>query len=55
MTGITSRSFTSPADFFGRFFEIFRGPGFRLTFSTIKARLREKILLTVSIANNCAQ
>ncbi|MBU2515720.1 hypothetical protein KJ966_30755 [bacterium] len=55
MTGIKSRSFISPVDFFKKFFRIFRVPGFRVTFKTINAGLREKILLTVSIANNCAQ
>lgn len=55
MTGISSRSFASPRDFFRKFFRIFGGPSFRITFKNIDAGLRERILLTVSIANNCAQ
>jgi len=55
MAEIRTRSFVSPIDFFGKFFSIFRGPTFFTTFKTIDARLREKILLTISVANNCAQ
>jgi len=55
MSNIKARSFISIGDFFGKFFGIFRGPTFITTFKTIPARLREKILLTISVANNCAQ
>lgn len=53
MTTIQKRTFLSFTDFIQRFGQIFKGPTFLMTFIKVDNRLREKILLTVSIANNC--
>lgn len=47
------RRFTSFSDFVRRFFDLFRGPTFLMTFLRVNGRLREKIILTVTVANNC--
>lgn len=48
---ITFDSFT---DFIKRFAAIFRGPMFITVFRKIDPVFREKLLLTVSMTNNCA-
>ncbi len=53
MGTIKMRTFSSVWDFGGKFFEIFRGATFFMTYSNIKGAFREKIKLTVAIANNC--
>jgi hypothetical protein len=47
-------TFISLSDFFSRLFDIFRGPMFITVFKKINPVFREKLLLTVSMANNCA-
>ncbi|HNX25710.1 MAG TPA: hypothetical protein PKG60_16810 [Spirochaetota bacterium] len=47
-------AFTSLYDFLKRFIDIFRGPMFISAFRKIDPVFREKLLLTVSMANNCA-
>ena len=47
-------SFTSFYDFIKRLINIFKGPMFITVFRKIDPAFREKILLTVSMSNNCA-
>lgn len=47
-------TFESLTDFFKRLADIFRGPTFISAFRRIDPLFREKLLLTVSMANNCA-
>lgn len=47
-------TFASPYDFLKRLVNIFRGPMFITVFRRIDPVFREKLLLTVSMANNCA-
>lgn len=47
-------TFVSFADFLKRFIDIFRGPSFVAVLRKTDPVFREKILLTVSMANNCA-
>ena len=54
MHKIKMRTFTSFFSFFSRLFDMFRGPSFHSAFKEIEDRLKEKVLLTVSISNNCA-
>ncbi len=48
------QTFESPGDFLFRFFSIFRGPTFLSTFRNVDPVFREKLLLVVSMANDCA-
>ena len=48
------KSFTSPIDFFIRLGAALKLPTFYATFRTVDSVLREKILLTVSIINDCS-
>ena len=50
---ITMRRFKSGLDFLVRLADIFRGPTFLMTFLRVEPRLREKVMLAVSVANNC--
>jgi hypothetical protein len=47
-------TFNSFLDFIIRLIDIFRGPTFIKVFRKINPVFREKLLLTVSMANNCA-
>jgi hypothetical protein len=47
-------TFTSIYDFIKRFTAIFKGPSFIAVYRKIDPVFREKILITVSMANNCA-
>jgi hypothetical protein len=47
-------SFISFYDFIKRLINIFKGPMFITVFRKIDPVFREKILLTVSMSNNCA-
>lgn len=47
-------TFTSFSDFIIRLIDIFRGPMFITIIRKIDPVFREKLLLTVSMANNCA-
>lgn len=47
-------TFGSLNDFIRRFFAVFRGPTFVSAIREIDPVFREKLLLTVSMANNCA-
>lgn len=53
INNITMRRFKSGLDFIGRFTDVFRGPTFIMTFLRVDRKLREKIMLAVSVANNC--
>jgi len=53
MGAIEMRKFRSFADFLARLADIFRGPTFLMTLLRVDPRLREKVLLAVSVANNC--
>ncbi len=50
---VTMRRFYSIGDFFTRFSGLFRGPSFISTLLKTDRIFREKILLTVTLANNC--
>ncbi|HNU93114.1 MAG TPA: hypothetical protein PKO25_14670 [Spirochaetota bacterium] len=50
---VTMRRFTSPGDFLSRLIAVFRGPSLISTLAGIDGLFREKILLTVTLANNC--
>ena len=47
------KRFISIRDFFQRFFALFKGPTFLMTFLKVDPRLREKILVKVSLVNAC--
>lgn len=53
MQKILMRRFTSHFDLLAKFAAMFRGATFIMTFPRTDARFREKILLAVSVANNC--
>jgi len=55
MSEIQVRKFKSVPDFFRKFGSIFLGPSFYYTFKRLNGKLREQVLLTVSVTNNCAQ
>jgi len=48
------RKFKSPWDGITRLIGLFSGPLFISTFMKTDRRLREKLLITVSLANNCS-
>jgi precorrin-2 methylase len=48
-------TFTSLSDFKSKFYSLFRGPTFYSTFTKLDKKLRKKIMITVSIANNCME
>ncbi len=50
----TSR-FTSMSDFKSKFYSLFTGPSFYSAFTKLDEKLRKKIMITVSIANNCTE
>ena len=50
----TSR-FTSLSDFKSKFYSLFTGPTFYSTFTKLERKLRKKVMITVSIANNCKE
>jgi hypothetical protein len=54
ISAIEKRSFESFADFFKKLIDIFKGPTFLMTFLKVDKILREKILLTISLSNNCS-
>ena len=47
--------FSSLPDFRSKFYSLFKGPTFYSTFTNLDDRLRKKIMITVSIANNCTE
>lgn len=53
MTGISKPTFSSPLDFCIRLVRLFKLPLFTLTFLKVDPLTREKILLTISMANQC--
>ena len=53
MQDINKLKFTSFSDFVQKLFRLFKGPTFLSTFINLDKKLREKIMITVSIANNC--
>jgi len=54
MTAIQMRKFKSPWDGITRLIGLLSGPLFISTFMKTDRRLREKLLITVSLANNCS-
>lgn len=53
MTHIFMRTFTSYRDLFMKGAAVFRGPTFLMTFLRVDPKSREKILLAVTVVNNC--
>lgn len=53
MNPYMSASFSSFSDFIKRFADMFKGPGFISAFRKIDPIFREKLMITVSMANNC--
>jgi len=53
MTENRLTTFVSTFDFFSRFIDFFRGPTYLGTFIMVNKKIRQMILITVSIANNC--
>ena len=53
MTEFNKIKFTSFSDFIQKTYGLFKGPTFFSTFVNLDSKLREKIIITVSIANNC--
>lgn len=53
MKNIAMRRFKTGFDFLARLADVFRGPTFLMTFLRVDPRLREKVMLAVSVANNC--
>jgi len=53
MSVIKKRTFESGADFFRKLFDVFRGPTVLMTLWKVDSIVREKVLLTLSISNNC--
>jgi hypothetical protein len=47
--------FSSLSDFRSKFYGLFTGPSFHSTFAKLDERLRKKVMITVSIANNCTE
>ena len=53
MSVIQKRTFKSSADFFSKLFDAFRGPTILMTLWRVNSIVREKVLLSLSISNNC--
>jgi len=47
--------FSSLSDFRSKLYDLFAGPSFYSTFSNLDKKLRKKVMITVSIANNCTE
>jgi hypothetical protein len=47
------RKFRSYGDMAAKLAGLFRGPTFLMTFLRVDSKLREKILLSVTVINNC--
>jgi len=47
--------FSSLSDFRSKFYSLFTGPTFYSTFAKLDEKLRKKVMITVSIANNCME
>ena len=55
MSGDSKGAFTSLSDFSSKFTGLFQGPSFYSAFTNLDKKLRKKIMITVSITNNCSQ
>ncbi len=53
MKDISMRKFTSSGEFFQTAVDMFRGPTFLGMLINVDGKFREKVILTVSFANNC--
>jgi len=53
MSTVQMRRFSSGSDFFIKLLKLFTGPTFIMTFLKVDKKFREKIFLTVAMANNC--
>ena len=47
--------FSSLSDFRSKFYSLFSGPSFYSTFANLDKRLRKKVMITVSVANDCTE
>ncbi|MFP4476760.1 MAG: hypothetical protein ACLFOY_14475 [Desulfatibacillaceae bacterium] len=54
MSDIRMRTYESVPEFLRILTDVFRGPTFLETFLRLDGRFREKVILEVSITNNCA-
>ena len=55
MPEVNTLAFTSASDFKNKFINLFKGPTFFSAFSKLDKKLTKKIMITVSIANNCVE
>ena len=55
MSEVKMRPFTSYSDFKAKFYGLFKGPSFYLTFTNLDKKLRKKIMIAVSMANDCGK
>ncbi len=55
MAGSKTGTFTSFSDFNSKFYSIFKGPTFYSTFTRLDKKLRKKIMIAVSVINNCSK
>ena len=53
MAHILMRTFSSFRDLLAKGVETLRGPTFLMTFIRVDPKFREKLLLSVTVANNC--
>jgi hypothetical protein len=53
MPAVKTSTFTSLKDFNSKFSSLFTGPTFYSAFTNLDEKLRKKVMITVSIANNC--
>ncbi len=55
MSETRTEGFTSLTDFGSKLVDFLKGPTLYSTFSTLDKRLIKKMMITVSIVNNCSQ
>ena len=55
MSEVNTTSFTSMSDFTDKLVSLFKGPTFYSAFSKLDKKLTKKIMITLSIANNCVE
>ena len=55
MSEVNTTAFTSASDFKNKLIGLFKGPTFYSAFSKLDKKLTKKIMITLSIANNCVE
>ena len=55
MSEVNTTAFTSASDFKNKLVNLFKGPTFYSAFSKLDKKLTRKIIIAVSIANNCVE